>query len=188
MNNTEVQTAENLIARKDWPQAHEYTIQFLYDDPDDLRALALMGVIYTEEGQQPAAIKTLEYCLAKGNRSVDVLEAMGCAYLRLKDYAQAETWLDEARRKDPLAASVWRNTGVLYSQTKRPDQSRQAFLRARDLDPADILTLYALASIQLYYGELDEARQTLRALVTLDPPEELRRFALESLARLAHMT
>lgn len=188
MDALSISSAESLVASRSWDEARELVRGFLYENPDDVDALALMGVIGTESGDQAGALKALEYCLSLGRRTVDVLEAAGCACLRLKEYPKAEVFLDEARKTDPLAASVWRNTGVLYSQTGRPRESHDAFLKARDRDPADMLTLYALASMQLYYGELPEARETLKELVLLDPPEELRQFALESLDRLAHMS
>ena len=85
----------------------------------------------------------------------------------------AEALLNVAVERDPDDAYNWYSIGMVYRDSQRPARAVQAFERSLDLkpdDPADEpYTLYWLATALIDLGELDQAEETLDAVLRADP-------------------
>lgn len=180
----EMSEARRLLEGRRFDLAREVVLGILYEEPDHLEALCLLSICMTESSDNHAALRTLEYYFKQGGDDAEAYEAMGCALLRTKEFGPAEDSFRRSLDRRPGQGSVYRNLGILYSQTGRPRECYNALQQAQHFNPGDILTLYALSSVQLYFGNYDEAKDTLGQLLGEHVPEEIREFARRSLADL----
>ena len=185
---TEITQAKQLLRHQDFAAGLAIVQDILYEDPDCLEALCLLGVVHTETGHQSAALKALQFYFDHGGASPEAWEAYGCAQLRLHNWDQAEAALLKVLELNPDMASSWRNIGVLYSQTGDKARSYEALKKAAALDPDDLFTMYALSSAHLQFGELEAARSILVRLAADNIPPDIRDFARDALSLLDHQT
>ena len=181
MLHADIESVSGKLRDRNFNLALQTLMPILYDTPDDLDALCLTGICLTETGRQEAAIRTLDYYLMLGGTGCDALEAMGCACLRQGQPAEARSYLLRALRQDPCCSSAYRNLGIALSQLGEHEDCLLALQQAERRNPRDVLTLYALAPVLAHFGHNLEARSVLERILALDPPEDIRQFALASL-------
>ena len=115
----------------------------------------------------------------------------GFAYrqtFRRDDYLAGRSCLEAVAREEPdypiiwamlayahLDEFRWYGWGPLYGEQEALDQAFEAAQRAVDLDPDDVTTLSAYATVQFYRGNFAEAEEMQRRAVALNPsnPEAL---------------
>ena len=117
-------------------------------------------------GLPDAAAATLAECPAS-----DPSIARARTWLGLRGDAFASV-LDDARRAvaaSPRSAADRNNLGIALLYAGRPGEAREAFLAARELDPALPGALYNLAIVEsVYFFDDDAARRWLAAYRRLD--------------------
>jgi len=181
---TDFESIDRLIAQGQFHEAIDRLTSVLVEEPDNARALCLIGVAFTEAGENDKALAALNYGLKLDSQSVEGFEAAGCAHLRKKEYRDAETYLEKARALDPRNASVLRNLSVVYSQTHQHEKSLECLRTSYELNPDDYLTLYALSFACLNFDRVEEARGYLRKLLSTNVPEDIRALAEEQLVKI----
>ena len=181
----QLNTARQKLRQKEFAAAEALVRNILYEEPDFPEALCLMGIILTETGRQPEALKVLRYLFILDDTNPAAWEAYGCAHLRLHSYSQAEAAFLRALEIDDKLASTLRNLGVLYSLQHRNVQCYEVLKKAERLDPDDLLTMYALSSAHLQFGNQAAARELLERLVADSVPADIREYARQALAQLA---
>ncbi|MFW5696136.1 MAG: tetratricopeptide repeat protein [Alkalispirochaeta sp.] len=164
----QIAQAEELIRTGLFDDAVALLTEVLADNPNNLAALLNIGIAYTESGRNDSAIQALSYYVQHDDENDEAWEALGCAYLRKKDYRAAEKHLEHARALNSQNASVLRNLSVLFSETGRGRKSYATLTKAYDLNPNDYLTTYALATAYRYLQRPEEARTLLERLQTFD--------------------
>ncbi|MEX2443533.1 MAG: tetratricopeptide repeat protein [Alkalispirochaeta sp.] len=181
----QIAQSEELIRLGLFDDAIELLTEVLADDPDNLSALLNIGIAYTESGHNDSAIQALSYYVQHDEENDEAWEALGCAYLRRKEYATAEDHLQRARGLNSTNASVLRNLSVLFSETGRGRESYDTLTKAYELNPNDYLTTYALATAYRYLERPQEARTLLERLQTFDYlPTSIRHEAEKHLLEL----
>jgi len=162
-----IRQSEQLIQRGQFAEAIGLLTEMLADDPEDLSALLNVGIAFTESGENDKAIRALEYYTARNTENAEAWEALGCAYLRKQEYANAESYLSRARETDPENASVLRNLSVVLSRIGRGEESFELLKTAHSLDSRDYLTSFALALAYRSRGENESATALFEELVKL---------------------
>ncbi len=164
----QIAQSEELIRTGLFDDAIALLTEVLAEDPGNLAALLNIGIAYTESGHNDSAVQALSYYVQQDEENDEAWEALGCAYLRKKDYSTAEEHLERARDLNPQNASVLRNLSVLLSETGRGRESYTTLTKAYELNPNDYLTTYALATAYRYLQRPEEARTLLERLQTFD--------------------
>jgi tetratricopeptide (TPR) repeat protein len=159
-----------------YDEAIDILTHVLAEDPSHLPALLNIGIAYTENGDNEKAIEALRFYIKHDEENDEAWEALGCAYLRRKQYERAESSFKRAIDVNPENASVLRNYSVLLSQTDRNRGSYRMLRRSPALNPNDYLTTFALAAAYRYLGRRDEALELYEKLNQISKlPESVRR-------------
>ena len=101
-------------------------------------------------------------------------------YKKGKRYADAVSAYEEAiRRGIDDVQEVYSNLGVLYSEMRQPEQAREMYERALNIDPAYVPALFNLAGLSEESGERLRATELYERILSIDPGH------WDALARLA---
>lgn len=181
----ELQQAESLLRSERYQDVVELSQALLIEDPQDLDALATIGIAFTEMGEHEKALKALNYHNTLSGQNADVHEAKGCALYRLGDYEKAEKSFRRALALEPNHASALRNTGVLLVQQGEHQEGYAMLERSFALNREDYRTLYALAYAETTVHRYKAAAARLHELLEKDLPESFKKLAEMSLERLS---
>jgi eukaryotic-like serine/threonine-protein kinase len=99
--------------------------------------------------------------LAPGN--AELLTAVGFDELTLGRWEAARGHLEQAARLDPRSGSTADQLGQLFLYTRKYPEAEQAFNRAVQLLPANLIARLDLATVALAQGNLARARAILNA-------------------------
>jgi len=117
----------------------------------------------------------------------DNLLALADAYWQLGEAEQAtKTYQRIAREIQPVPAIAYRRLGFLSLQSDL-SQAQQYLQLARQVDPEDLDTLYALGEVELALGKADAAREAWQAYLAL-PQGQGDEQVLERMALLDDIT
>lgn len=131
-------------------------------NPEDARAWMHLGIAYTESGHHESATAALHKAEDLGEKSAELREALGCAYLRQGKKDAAEWYLVEAVESDVPPPSALRNLGILRLKMGRLEEAHELVSQALSRSPDDAQSLYArvLTLEQLYRSHRSIASQT----------------------------
>jgi len=99
----------------------------LKNEPFNMQALDLLGVISLESKEYISAIELMKRILEIDPKSSFALNNSGVAYLHLKDYANAINFFSKVIEIDPDYVEALLNLGTCYQQTKNLDAAIKYF-------------------------------------------------------------
>ncbi len=137
---------------------------------DDPNLNYYLGRLDLMDGNLDSAIHNLTLAASDPPFS-DTDYYLGYAYLKKKDFASAEKWLNKAADLAPRDARIHERLGLLYRAIGRPEKAEKAFAKAAELHRQDVAaTEQALAcGRSLDTQLLERAREVCRKL--LDPED-----------------
>jgi predicted Zn-dependent protease len=138
--------------------------QRVREQPDDPRALALLGVVFLRTNQWEQARRVLEQASAKGVR---LDRDLGLAYLRLGDRERARQAFARQSEVDPGDAEAHSQLCHLYQQEGALTQAEQACRAALAADPRLDAAYVTLARLSEQKGQAGEARLLLAHAMVL---------------------
>ena len=136
------------------------------------------GPAALDKGDLDQAIRSLKTVTAKKPDYFPAQALLGVAYLRKKQYPEAEAALTRALKSDPSSRYVHYNLGVLYLQTQRYAQAQQVFTVLLRDDSKDKSVLILLGAALDAQGQHDDAIQTLQRALESDPNDRVANFYL----------
>lgn len=107
--------------------------------------------------------------------------ALGTAYFRDDDYANAVVWLRQAAKSAASAASAHYYLGRILRQQGRYDQARDELQQAAALDPDEAATFAELGQTDVQMRQYPEAQKQIQHALALDPNNYAANFALMQL-------
>ena len=119
--------------------------------------------------QPQAALPDLQQVAREKPKSSFAYILMGNAYLRQKDYAQAEASLHRALELDPNNTGAQYYLGVVYLETSRYQDALSIFTRLQQQDPKDAETQVLVGDSLRGLKRFDEALATYHRALGLDP-------------------
>jgi len=170
--------AEGLILTGNYKKAKEVLLRLLEDEPNNLKAICHIGIVYTELGENSKAIRSLTYYTEHIADDAQAWEALGCACFRQKDYQGAYRYLRRAQDLEQDNPSILRNLGVLYGVRGQKELGYSLLKQSYNLQPGDFRTLYALSYIHREFGNRQEAIQRMDDLLEMNIPDEIRKDTL----------
>lgn len=125
-----------------------------------------LTTFFESELDAARALRDLERA-AERDPSVDTLSALADAYWSLQDSEQAEAvYLRLVAEMSPVPALAYQRLGLLNLQ-RDLDVAADYLATARELEPDDLDTLFALGEVEFSRGDLDAARDAWTAFLLL---------------------
>jgi len=119
------------------------------------------GNFLQRQGKLRDAIPAYQAALHEDPGSADILNNIGAAHYKLKDYAQAEEYLIKATRARPDHDRAWTTLGLVYEALGRDQKARDAFAKAVQVAPTNPYTAVArgrlTGGLQIQPSSADQA-------------------------------
>lgn len=123
----------------------------------------LAGSQYREAAQE------FQQAIRWNPKSVPAHNLAGLSYLRLQQPAQAQGPLERACALDPVDPAVLCNLGALSVMNHRYPEARDYLERATRANPDFAVAHYSLASVLIFLGDGEGAKQAFLRAFQLDP-------------------
>lgn len=144
----DIDDANRLFKQGQHSQALDKVNGFLAKKPKDAQARFLKGLIYTEQGKTPDAIKMFSALTEDFPELPEPYNNLAVLYAGQGQYEKAKLALEMAIRTHPSYATAHENLGDIYAK-----MASQAYDRALQLDRSNTSTQTKLAMIQDLFGD-----------------------------------
>ena len=131
--------------------------------------LARRGESLEEAGDLAAAAEAFQEALETWPNLTQVQGRLGRLYLRLNEYAKAQTVLTTATEQNPASAGLMNDLGVAHFRQQRTEVAARQFAAALQLDPDFPEALFNMALCQLARSDHERAADFLDRYLTLRP-------------------
>jgi predicted Zn-dependent protease len=165
-NNFALEQVQAILRAQQEPRARIIAAyqQRVIENPDDPKALALLGTVLLRYNDAERARQALEQASAKGVR---LDRELGVAYLRLGQRDRARQAFARQCEVDPSDADAHTQLGKLFWQEGNTERAQQECQVALDLDPRLAEAYITLAQITERQGKLGESRLLLAQAMEL---------------------
>jgi arylsulfatase A-like enzyme/Flp pilus assembly protein TadD len=176
--------AEAMLASGRYDEARAELEEALKLDPENTRALALLGPVYGRAGELALAAKTLEKAIALGETSPEIRRNLALVYIQEGKLQRALAELQRASQDAPSDASIWFTLGNTYLQGKNGGRAAEAFEKALTLRPGWPEATFNLALAYQSDGQPGKAADAYRRFLSSEGSSDPKRRA-EAEKRLA---
>jgi tetratricopeptide (TPR) repeat protein len=122
----------------DWPSAETAIKASIALKPDAADALNFLGYGYVERNiNLKAGLEMVRKAQSLSPKSGAIMDSVGWAYYRLKDYAEARSWLEKAFQFEPANPEIYEHMGDVYQALGRDREARFEWERIKTLAPDD---------------------------------------------------
>ncbi|MGO8968981.1 MAG: tetratricopeptide repeat protein [Myxococcaceae bacterium] len=146
--------------------------------PADERALTLLGNYYFGLQDYPAAIRYLTQATEIAPNFTTPYNQLGYAFRFEGKYPEAEKTFKKYIELLPGDPNPYDSYGELLMKMGRFDESVVSYRKALEIDPHFIASFIGIANDQMFQGNGDEARKTLRQMAGVARNDGERRQAL----------
>jgi arylsulfatase A-like enzyme/Flp pilus assembly protein TadD len=122
--------AEALLASDRHEEARALLEESLALEPDNTRALALLGPVYGQAGELPLAARTLERAISLGESSPEIRRNLALVYMNQGKVQAALGELRKASEIAPRDPSIWFSLGNAYLRARNATRAAEAFEKA----------------------------------------------------------
>jgi len=133
-----------------------------------LTVLACTLLTYRQLGHWRNSITLFRHTLTVTSNNWIAHNNLAAELIKWGCFAEAAEHLQEAIRIKPDYASAYANQGILYTNSRQPEQAIEAFRNAISFDPNSVAALYNLGTLQAGQRELRGAYETYDRLRALD--------------------
>jgi predicted CXXCH cytochrome family protein len=131
-----------------------------------------MAIAESENAANPQGAAALESTLkAYAPAQAEFYAALGDAYAKSGSYAQAVTWFEEARKRNPENRVILGRMVEALLQTGELDRAQHILESVTGKPPADPGILSNLGNVFARQGQLQKAESTLQQAIQLDPEQ-----------------
>lgn len=151
-NNSDVKYEQSFawFCRKDYTNAVNILNEILHDEPENEKALLLLGRIYYIRNQKEESLK-ISKKLKSDNENPDLLNFMGLAQTFEENYDSAEKYFLSAISLDRSNSEYLYNIATMYFKEGDADKAKKYYNLAISVSPGNEAYHFALAN--LYYSE-----------------------------------
>jgi arylsulfatase A-like enzyme/tetratricopeptide (TPR) repeat protein len=176
--------AEAHIASSRYDEAKALLEEALALEPENTRALALMGPLYGRAGDLAAAAKTLEKAVALGETSPEIRRNLALVYSQQGRLPKAIAELQKASEEAPSDASIWFALGNAQLRSGNGRHAVPAFEKALELKSDWPEATFNLALAYQSSGQPKKAAELYRRFLSTSGDAERRAEAEKRLAAL----
>ncbi len=137
--------------------------------PHDPRPVFLMAAAYAQAGDLDRAQRWFDEAAQLPGMMGEAYANLGAIALRRGDPRQALWYLSRAVRRRPDRATIRYNHALALHLLARDGEALDELRVAADADPADAGVRFFAGVVALALGKLDEATESFKAAVELDP-------------------
>jgi Tfp pilus assembly protein PilF len=154
-------------------------------DPDNPRYWQMAGELCLEMNRDDRARWYLTRALELRPGFVDARFALGIAYFRADEIAEAEALFQHVVAQDPNRADAWYRLGLCHSRRENREEALRCFRAAVEAKPDFADAQIELASLLRTRGEIGAARSAFARFLEVEPEgaraKEVRRLLAEEL-------
>ena len=176
--------AEAYLADERYDEARALLEEALRLEPENTRALALLGPVYGRAGELPMAARTLEKAVALGETSPEIRRNLALVYMQQGKLSRAIAELEKASVDAPSDPAIWFALGNAYLRGKNGGRAAQAFERALTLRVDWPEATFNLALAYQSTGQSKKAAEAYRRFLSSEGSSDPKRRA-EAEKRLA---
>lgn len=129
----------------------------------------IASIVYERQGQREQAVRELRQVTALAPKALTPKLRLIRSYLREKEYAEALTVCEKALQENPAYPNLWIIAGEVYRRLDRYDDAMEAFTKAIELNPDNLLGYGALVDIQESINDLVATVDVYERLIELSP-------------------
>lgn len=146
--------------------------------PDSSIAAFFLGMAYKQTMDYTKALENLKASASLPPRIKEAVIELVDVLLILKDYEQAQTWLDVADNQNIDPGKIAFLKGELYSRQNRCEEAAQVFEKAQTINPSYRQAAeFKVALCYLKAQKLKAAQERLKASILLNPQSDMAEFA-----------
>jgi tetratricopeptide (TPR) repeat protein len=161
-------------------QAETFLNGYLEVAPQSQKIIWQLANLYFLKKEFNKSIDFVNLAIEKGYPKSDAVYALvGKSYFNLRQLKKAEVFFKKALDYSPNYFRNRLNYARLLFSEKRYDESLSQLLTANTLFPNQTETLIGLASVYLKLGQNKKAKETLHAILKIDPQNQLAIQGLE---------
>lgn len=164
-----IQRASLLIEHKRYGDAEKELRQVLASDPNNVQALALLGITNIEMGKLDEALETIKQALGQQPDNAYMLYLMGLVYTRKDNLKEATKFAQSAISHDPHNADYFGLLAVIKLQEKNWEEALDHANRGLQVDPENLICLNTRSTALLKLNRKDESYQTIKEALHNDP-------------------
>ncbi len=169
--------AEAEIASGRYDEARALLEEALELEPENVRALALLGPVYGRAGKLALAETTLEKASALGETSPELRKNLALVYVQQGKIEAAVGVLRKATEEAPDDSSLWFSLGNAYLRARKGTLAALAFEKALALRSDWPEATFNLALAYQSGGQPKKAADAFRRFLSSDPGGDPRRRA-----------
>jgi tetratricopeptide (TPR) repeat protein len=156
------QQAQRQIEQFRFDEALSWLIKCYNKDDDRIDYLAKIAYCHQQMGRYQDARMYYGEVLKRDSININAINSLASIATRVRNYQQAETYYDQLLALDTTNAYYYKQGAFTALRVNKTLKGIGLFLRAHDLNPADMEVLDQLTSIYLSLDQLDFAEQLLR--------------------------
>ena len=161
--------AENALADGRLDEGEKILRELLARDPDDIKALRMLGNLAGEAGRFGAARKMLERAVELQPGFVRGWNDLANLFMKQDLYDEALAAVQRAIGIDPSMVHSWVTRGNILSRAQRHQESLEAYRHALQLSPRSAGALAGLGHVLKTVGQQQESVQAYRECVRAHP-------------------
>ena len=159
----EAQLAGNL------EEAEKHLRQILAKDPDNTRALRMLGNIALELNRHKAARRMLKRAVELQPDFAPGWNDLANVYMKTDDYEQALNAVERAIEIDPALAMSHVTRGNILTRAQRHEESLQAYRDALEINSVNVAALSGMGHVLKTVGRQEEAIGSYRNCIEAHP-------------------
>ncbi|MBD3192989.1 MAG: tetratricopeptide repeat protein [Candidatus Heimdallarchaeota archaeon] len=138
-------------------------------DPNDLEALANLGMILSKKGDYSQAQEYLKKALDRTPNDEWILFQYGYVLLLMNNLDEAEIIFKKLLEKDAINPGSWFNLAIILDRKGEFPAAKEAYLEVVQLSPRDKFAWVNLGIVYSRLREYQEAEEAFRRALDIDP-------------------
>ena len=143
--------------------------RLLQREPEHFRALHLLGIVLSQQGNHDEALQVIDAALKIDSQSAAACNSRGNVLVALKRFDEALASFERAIALDPNSAVTFSNRGNVYRELGRPNEAVASYDMAIALDSYDAEAFYNRGSALQELKLFDEAVTSYDKAIALKP-------------------
>ena len=145
----------------------------------------MLAQILNMRNDKTGALEMLRAAGKIDPENIQVLYQNSLLEAELNNIPEAVKLLENINEVAPYFHKAWYNLGLIYSQQNRLEDSIYALYKAVNINPQDVQSLYALATVYYRFGNNADAQKYCMEVLTYDRTHEGAKQLLGSIMRPA---
>ncbi len=152
--------------------------QILLEDPDNIFANHLLGVVLLQTGDPLAAIELIEKALAHDPKNPEMLSNLAAALVSLGNIYLGDSRCDKAEQAYRAALKInpqdfvtYGNLGIALQFLENMEPAKDCYQKALDINPDYVVALKNMGNALMCEGALEDAAVIYDRAISLNPDD-----------------